>query len=171
MNPTTYYIEVPSPLGPLGLRATARGLTGLYMEEHRHGPVASERTGWTRDDTPFAEVHRQLDEYFSGSRTMFNLPLDYEAIGGSLFQRRVWAALMEIPYGETTTYGELARRIGQPAAVRAVGLANGRNPVSLIVPCHRVIGSSGKLTGYGGGMERKGILLALESRGRGGMLL
>ena len=166
-----YYTEIASPLGTLGLRASAHGLTGLYMEEHRHGPGPAERAGWTRDDAPFAQVRVQLEEYFAGSRTVFDLPLDHDAIGGSAFQRRVWAALLEIPYGETTTYGELARRIGQPAAVRAVGLANGRNPVSLVVPCHRVIGASGKLTGYGGGMERKGVLLALESRSRGGGLL
>ena len=172
MNHTThYYTEIVSPLGTIGLRATTRGLTGLYMEEHRHGPAASERAGWTRDAGPFAEACTQLAEYFAGRRTEFDLALDREGIGGTVFQRRVWAALEEIPYGETISYGELARRIGQPAAVRAVGLANGRNPVSVVVPCHRVIGSGGKLTGYGGGMERKSVLLALEARGRGGLLL
>lgn len=170
-QPVHYYTEIASPLGTLGLRATASGLTGLFMEAHRHGPGPDERAGWTRDEAPFARVREQLEEYFAGSRTVFDVPLDHEAIGGSAFQRRVWAALLNIPYGETISYGELARRVGQPAAVRAVGLANGRNPVSLIVPCHRVVGSGGKLTGYGGGMERKGVLLALELRGRGELLL
>lgn len=171
MNISHYYTEIDSPLGTVGLRATARGLTGLYMEEHRHGPGPTERAGWTRDDAPFARARVQIDEYFAGKRTAFDLALDHEGIGGTEFQRRVWAALMDIPYGETISYGELARRIGQPAAVRAVGLANGRNPVSLIVPCHRVIGAGGKLTGYGGGMARKSLLLALETRARGGLLL
>ena len=170
MNQTLYYIDVPSPIGTILLRATARGLTGLYMEEHRHGPDPQARAEWKRDTAPFASVQGQLEEYFAGSRTAFDVALDREGMGGSPFQRQVWAALLQIPYGETITYGELARRIGQPAAVRAVGLANGRNPVSLIVPCHRVIGASGKLTGYGGGMDRKRALLALESRGRAGEL-
>ncbi len=169
-QPTHYYTEIASPLGTIGLRATAHGMTGLYMEEHRHGPDLAERAGWTRDDVPFAQARLQLAEYFAGTRTVFDLALDRDAIGGTAFQRRVWAALLEIPYGETISYGELARRIGQPAAVRAVGLANGRNPVSVVVPCHRVIGASGRLTGYGGGMERKSTLLALEARARGGEL-
>ncbi len=165
MKLALYYIEVASPIGTLLLRATARGLTGLFMEEHRRGPDPLERAGWTRDEAPFVAVRGQLEEYFAGARTNFDVALDHEAIGGSPFQRQVWAELGRVRYGETITYGELARRIGQPAAVRAVGLANGRNPVSLIVPCHRVIGASGKLTGYGGGTERKRALLALESRG------
>ena len=170
MNHALYYTEVASPLGTILLRGTARGLTGLYMEEHRHGPRLEERAGWTRDDAPFATVRGQLQEYFAGTRTTFDVALDREALGGSPFQRQVWAALLGILYGETITYGELARRIGQPAAVRAVGLANGRNPVSVIVPCHRVVGAGGKLTGYGGGMDRKRALLDLESRGRAGEL-
>ncbi len=163
-----YYTEIASPLGTILLRGTARGLTGLYMEEHRHGPRPEERAGWTRDDGPFATVREQLEEYFAGTRTAFDVALDREALAGSPFQRQVWAALPDIPYGETITYGELARRIGQPAAVRAVGLANGRNPVSVIVPCHRVVGAGGRLTGYGGGTDRKRALLHLESRGRAG---
>ncbi len=171
-QPAHFYTETPSPLGTILLRASARGLTGLYMEQHRHGPALEAREGWTRDDAPFAQVRAQLDEYFAGTRTGFDLVLDHDAIGGTAFQRRVWAALGDIAYGETVSYGELARRIGQPAAVRAVGLANGRNPVSIVVPCHRVIGSGGKLTGYGGGMERKSALLALEARAGGdGFLL
>ncbi len=170
-NATHYYTEFESPLGTILVRGTAHGLTGLYMEEHRHGPSAAERAGWTHDEAPFAAARVQLAEYFAGTRTVFDLALDREAMGGTAFQRRVWSALLEIPYGETISYGGLARRIGQPAAVRAVGLANGRNPVSVIVPCHRVVGSGGKLTGYGGGMERKSVLLALEARGWGGLLL
>ena len=170
-NAAHYYTEIASPLGTILVRATARGLTGLYMEEHRHGPSPAERARWTRDEMPFTEARAQLAEYFAGRRTVFDLALDREAMGGTAFQQRVWSALLDIPYGETISYGELARRIGQPAAVRAVGLANGRNPMSVIVPCHRVVGSGGKLTGYGGGMERKSVLLALEARGCGGLLL
>ena len=164
MNTTHYYTEIPSPVGLLSLRATARGLTGLYMREHRHGPSDDERTGWQRDDACFADARAQLDEYFAGRRTVFDLPLDGEGIGGTSFQRRVWTALADIAHGETISYGELARRIGQVTAVRAVGLANGRNPVSIIVPCHRVIGANGTLTGYSGGMDRKRFLLDLEAR-------
>ena len=165
------YTETGSPLGTIFLRGTARGLTGLYMEDHRHGPGQAERAAWTRDDAPFAEARAQLAEYFAGTRQAFELALDRAAMGGTAFQQRVWTALTEIPYGETISYGELARRIGQPAAVRAVGLANGRNPLSVIVPCHRVVGASGQLTGYGGGTDRKSVLLALEARGRDGWLL
>ncbi len=104
----------------------------------------------------------QLAAYFAGNLKVFTVRIDREALGGTDFQRRVWAGLEAIPYGVTISYGELARRLGQPAAVRAVGLANGRNPLSIIVPCHRVIGANGKLTGYGGGMERKQFLLELE---------
>ena len=171
MNTTPFYTEIDSPLGAILLRGTARGLTGLFMEQHLRGPGAAERAGWTRAEAPFAAARVQLAEYFVGTRTAFDLALDCEAMGGTPFQRRVWTALLDIPYGETISYGELARRVGQPLAVRAVGLANGRNPLSVIVPCHRVIGAGGQLTGYGGGTERKRALLALEARGRGGFLL
>ena len=164
MKSPCYHTEIPSPLGPLTLLGTERGLTGLFMPEHRHGPVESGRARWQRDDGRFAAARAQLGEYFAGERTGFDLPLDTEGIGGTVFQRRVWTALSEIGYGETISYGELARRIGQAAAVRAVGLANGRNPVSIIVPCHRVLGANGTLTGYGGGMDRKRRLLDLEAR-------
>src|SRR5205807_5632410 len=117
--------------------------------------------GWRADRGAFADVSRQLAEYFAGDRTAFNVPL---AAGGTPFQRAVWEGLQDIPYGETVSYGELARRIGRPSAVRAVGLANGRNPIAVIVPCHRVIGADGTLTGYGGGIERKRLLLELETR-------
>ena len=162
----TFYTETNSPLGRLLLRGTADCLTGIYMENHLRGP-ADPAVG-TRDDTRFADARAQLAEYFDGKRTAFDLPLDRAA--GTVFQRQVWRALLDIPYGETITYGELARRIGQPAAVRAVGLANGSNPLSVVVPCHRVVGTGGKLTGYGGGLENKRRLLALEAQHRPGGL-
>jgi methylated-DNA-[protein]-cysteine S-methyltransferase len=147
-----------SPIGELTLAGDGDALTGLYMTDHRHRPPLP--AGARRDDAAFARAREQLRGYFAGERTEFDLALDP---GGTAFQREVWRALLEIPYGETTTYGELARRIGRPGASRAVGLANGRNPISIVVPCHRVIGSSGALTGYGGGMERKRFLLDLET--------
>ncbi len=171
MTTTHFCTEFPSPVGVVNLRGTAAGLTGVYMEAHRHGPTLEERSGWLRDDARFAAARSQLEEYFAGRRTVFDLPLDLAGTGGTAFQRRVWAALGDIPYGATISYGELARRIGQPAAVRAVGLANGRNPLSIIVPCHRVVGASGALTGYGGGMTRKRALLDLEARTSGRTLL
>ena len=151
---------VDSPVGPLTLVATDGGLAGLYMVEHRHRPPIE--TFGDLDPEPFAAVAAQLEEYFEGRRTDFDLPLAY---GGTPFQRAVWAALREIPYGQTISYAELAERIGRPTASRAVGLANGKNPISIIVPCHRVIGSGGDLTGYGGGLERKRHLLDFEHGG------
>jgi methylated-DNA-[protein]-cysteine S-methyltransferase len=128
------------------------------MEQHRHrAPLHPDAV---RDARPFAEARWQLAQYFAGERTAFDLRL---APAGTPFQREVWDALLAIPYGQTVSYGELAHRIGRPAASRAVGLANGRNPISIVVPCHRVIGSSGSLTGYGGGIDRKRFLLALET--------
>lgn len=157
-----YFTEISSPLGILSLRGTDAGLTGIFMEDHRHGPANQERAGWQRDAGRFVEAAEQLAEYFAGRRRTFDVPLDRETPGSTEFQRRVWTALDQVRYGETISYGELARRIGQPAAVRAVGLANGKNPLSIIVPCHRVIGASGQLTGYGGGTARKRWLLDLE---------
>ncbi len=159
-----YHAEMDSPLGTLTLRGTERGLTGVFMAEHRGGPAVGEGEDGRREEGLLEHARRQLTEYFTGDRRVFDLEIDGGAVGGTDFQRRVWAALGEIAYGETVSYGELARRIGQPAAVRAVGLANGRNPLSIVVPCHRVIGAGGALTGYGGGMERKRWLLDLESR-------
>ena len=158
-----YYTEASSPLGTLCFCGTDRGLVGLYMENHRHGPSVAERAGWSREDDRFTDARQQLAEYLSGRRRTFDLIVDHDATGGTEFQRRVWAVLRTIPYGTTISYGEIARRLGQPAAVRAVGLANGRNPLSIIVPCHRVVGSGGLLTGYGGGMARKRWLLDLEA--------
>ncbi len=159
---TIYFTEFNSPIGVLSLRGTERGLTGIFMETHRHGPAEAERLGWQQNDRLFAEARRQLNEYFAGRRQVFALAMDRDALAGTTFQRRVWLALESIPYGVTISYGELARRIEQPTAVRAVGLANGRNPLSIVVPCHRVIGANGTLTGYGGGLERKRWLLELE---------
>ena len=115
---------------------------------------------WAESRAPFKEAVRQLDAYFAGRLRQFDLPL---ATGGTAFQQRVWRALRDIPYGETVSYGELARHIERPAAVRAVGAANGQNPISIVIPCHRVIGADGSLTGYGGGLERKRHLLDLEA--------
>ena len=151
-----------SPVGPLTLVALDGKLSGLYMNLQQHRPP--EATFGEPDPTPFTEVIRQLDEYFSGQRTEFDLPMN---LVGTPFQRTVWAALREIPYGETWSYGQLAERIGRPGAARAVGLANGRNPIGIIVPCHRVVGASGDLTGYGGGLERKQHLLDFERRQHG----
>jgi len=152
------YGGVESPIGDLLLLGDGRALRGLYMTGGRR-PVRID-SAWERCDEAFAAVRVQLGEYFAGERTRFDVPIEME---GTRFQRRVWRELEEIPYGETISYGELARRVEQPSAARAVGLANGRNPISVIVPCHRVIGANGSLTGYGGGMARKRILLGLES--------
>jgi len=164
---------IASPVGPLTLTATGGVLSHLHMVEQRHSPPdpaeatpdpadsAADPADSAADRVGLAEVVGQLSSYFGGELTRFDLPL---ALHGTEFQLRVWAALQEIPYGETITYGELAREIGQPSASRAVGLANGRNPIAIIVPCHRVVGADGTLTGYGGGLERKQMLLDLERR-------
>jgi methylated-DNA-[protein]-cysteine S-methyltransferase len=156
----TLYTYYDSPVQPLLLTSDGTSLTGLYMVEHRHGPEVGADWIEQPDALPFAETKRQLALYFAGQLTEFDLPL---APQGTEFQQKVWQELRRIPYGATLSYGELARRIGSPNASRAVGLANGRNPISIIVPCHRVIGASGKLVGYGGGLSRKEILLALEA--------
>jgi methylated-DNA-[protein]-cysteine S-methyltransferase len=151
------YTLQDSPIGELLLLGDGEVLHGLYMQEGRK-PVKP-RPDWERRDEAFAAARDQLGEYFAGTRTTFDLPL---VLSGDAFQARVWAELQRIPYGETVSYGHVAREIGRPDAARAVGLANGRNPISVIVPCHRVIGSDGSLTGYGGGLERKRLLLELE---------
>jgi methylated-DNA-[protein]-cysteine S-methyltransferase len=157
------HVVVDSPIGPLTLVAADGQITGLYMDAQRHRP-GEEVVGRAGDPAaePFATAADQLARYFAGQLTEFELPL---APAGTRFQRAVWDALRQIPYGETWSYGQLASKIGNPAAVRAVGLANGRNPIALVVPCHRVIGADGSLTGYGGGLDRKRFLLDLESRG------
>jgi methylated-DNA-[protein]-cysteine S-methyltransferase len=148
---------VDSAVGPLTLVAVDGVLAGLYMNRQRHRPPAE--VFGEPDDEPFTEAASQLRAYFDGRRTGFDLPM---VLKGTPFQRRVWEALCDIPYGETVTYGRLAARIGQPPAARAVGLANGKNPIGIIVPCHRVVGSAGDLTGYGGGLATKRRLLDLE---------
>jgi methylated-DNA-[protein]-cysteine S-methyltransferase len=152
------FTTVDSPLGELLLVGDGHDLHALSMLAGRR-PLAI-APGWTRADDRFADVREQLAGYFGGERADFDVPL---ALDGTQFQNRVWQALQEIPYGETISYGELARRTGKSSAARAVGLANGSNPIAVIVPCHRVIGANGALTGYGGGMERKRLLLDLEA--------
>jgi len=171
---TTVFTPWPSPIGDLLLVGevpdAGRGgapdtrtagrlaiLRGLYLPDHRRGPAVD--PAWRRDPAAFADVGAALDAYFADGATTFDLPLD---LRGSAFQRAVWVALRAIPPGETITYAELARRIGRPGAARAVGSAVARNPVSIVVPCHRVVGSDGSLTGYAGGVERKQWLLAHE---------
>lgn len=154
---TRQHTVIDSPYGDLTLVATDGVLAGLYMTEQRHRPP--EETFGEPDPRPFGETVRQLEAYFVGELTEFDLPMHLD---GTPFQRSVWAELERIPYGETRSYGELAEQLGKPGASRAVGLANGKNPVGIIVPCHRVVGASGSLTGYGGGLERKQRLLDFE---------
>ena len=154
----TRHTIVDTTLGPVTIVGGAAGIQGLSYAEHRPAPDPA-RFG-DRDDAALADASTQLLEYLAGERTAFDLALDPV---GTPFQLRVWEALRAIPYGETRTYGWLAASIGQPTAVRAVGLANSRNPISIVVPCHRVVGASGALTGYAGGIECKRTLLDLES--------
>ncbi|MET9620678.1 MULTISPECIES: methylated-DNA--[protein]-cysteine S-methyltransferase [unclassified Streptomyces] len=156
--PLVQHTVVDSPYDPLTLVAVDGVLSRMYMTDQRHRPP--EETFGEPDPRPFGEAIRQLDAYFAGELTEFDLPL---RLDGTEFQLRVWEQLRRIPYGETRTYGELAEALGSPGASRAVGLANGKNPVTIIVPCHRVIGAGGSLTGYGGGLSRKQRLLAFES--------
>jgi methylated-DNA-[protein]-cysteine S-methyltransferase len=156
MSMTKHYL-MESPLGTLTLVNTDGILSGLYLPDHKRGPKP-EALG-ERAHRGFEQAGSEMQEYFEGKRTVFTLPLAAE---GTDFQRRVWELLRGIPYGETRTYAQLADAIGNRAAIRAVGLANGRNPISIVVPCHRVIGSDGGLTGYAGGLERKSFLLELE---------
>lgn len=150
---------IDSPIGPLTLVADDGALAGLYMAEHRHRPVID----GPRDDAVLPDVREQLAAYFRRDLKDFDVSL---RVAGTPFQQAVWAALRTIPYGESWSYGRLAAAVGRPRAARAVGLANGRNPVSIVVPCHRVVGSTGSLTGYGGGLERKKWLLDLEAARR-----
>jgi methylated-DNA-[protein]-cysteine S-methyltransferase len=188
-NMTTYYTYLDNPFQTLLLTSDGRMLTGLFLVEQNKGQqVGAERSidgalpsgrrsnlqafrhsgsiqigaDWVRHDesAPFMEAKRQLTAYFHGELKAFDLPL---RLCGTEFQQRVWEELRRIPYGSTISYGELAQRVGNPNASRAVGLANGRNPISIVVPCHRVIGANGKLTGYSGGVARKEALLALEA--------
>jgi methylated-DNA-[protein]-cysteine S-methyltransferase len=152
------YRTIDSPIGLLTLAGRDGVLTNLRMVDQTYEP---KRADWTLDNNAFAGAAKQLGEYFAGERLDFDVELD---LGGTQFQQRVWKALLTIPYSETRSYGEIAGQIGAPGAARAVGLANGHNPIAIIVPCHRVIGASGKLTGYGGGLDRKQTLLSLEKQ-------
>jgi O-6-methylguanine DNA methyltransferase len=155
---TLQYEDVDSPVGRLRLIASGQSLVGIWFSQGRD--AARGASGMVQDSSPVLECTRaQLGEYFAGERHEFNLPLDPR---GTEFQRRVWQRLLHIPYGETTTYGALARELGDPGASRAVGLANGSNPIPIVIPCHRVIGADGSLTGFGGGLPIKAALLELE---------
>ncbi|HKD38261.1 MAG TPA: methylated-DNA--[protein]-cysteine S-methyltransferase [Pirellulales bacterium] len=159
MTAKSLYSYIDSPLGRLIVRGDGQFVTGLFMPHHKgwRGPDDT----WQLTDELFASIREQLTEYFAGERQVFTVPLK---LAGTAFQRTVWRELMQIPFGATITYAQLAQRIGQPAASRAVGHANGRNPISILVPCHRVIGANGKLTGYAGGIDRKQWLLDWERR-------
>jgi methylated-DNA-[protein]-cysteine S-methyltransferase len=152
------YRTIDSPIGLLTLAGRDGVLRNLRMVDQTYEP---NRADWTLDNSAFADATKQLGAYFAGERLDFEVEFD---LGGTQFQQRVWKALLTIPYGETRSYGEIAGQIGAPGAARAVGLANGHNPIAIIVPCHRVIGASGKLTGYGGGLDRKQTLLSLEKQ-------
>jgi methylated-DNA-[protein]-cysteine S-methyltransferase len=154
-KPGLKYSYVDTPIGAILIAGDGTFIIETYFAGARPKP------GWIRDDEAFAEAASQLRAYFAGDRKGFDLPL---APRGTEFQRSVWSALLEIPYGQTTTYSAIAETISRPAAVRAVGAANGANPIPIIIPCHRVIGANGSLTGFGGGLEVKRQLLALEAR-------
>jgi methylated-DNA-[protein]-cysteine S-methyltransferase len=154
------FTQIESPVGPLLLAADDTGLRSIEFVNGRRNPAHPD-PGWREDPERLQDPIRQLNAYFAGDLEAFDLPL---APAGTAFQLAVWRSLREIPYGETISYGELARRLGNPNASRAVGLANGSNPIPIVIPCHRVIGSNGKLTGYGGGLPIKEKLLALERR-------
>ena len=170
MTAARTHAVIDSPIGPLTLIGRDGRLVGVLMEDMAHEPDhATLGDAVPVDSQPvLAAAADQLDAYFRGELTSFNLPVKLD---GTPFQQTVWSELRDIPYGETLSYGELAMRIGQPSAARAVGLANGRNPVAIVVPCHRVIGADGSLTGYGGGMDRKRFLLGLEQRVSGQTLV
>jgi methylated-DNA-[protein]-cysteine S-methyltransferase len=153
----TFLSKLLTPIGRLLLVARGEALSGVIIEDHAGAPL--DDAGWVQDEARLRRARAQLTEYFEGVRTSFDLPM---ATVGTPFQRRVWSALQTIPFGETITYGELARRVGSPGAARAVGRANATNPLPIVVPCHRVIGKDGSLTGYAGGEERKRWLLEHE---------
>ena len=149
-----------TPVGKLLIAGDENGLRHVSFEKsHYSAPTTKPGNDWQRCDQPFTETLQQLKAYFSGKLRAFDLPMAAE---GTEFQRRVWKALCAVPYGVTASYGEVAKSVGNPAASRAVGLANGRNPIAIIIPCHRIIGRSGKLVGYGGGLHHKQTLLRLE---------
>ncbi|PJN22715.1 cysteine methyltransferase [Kitasatospora sp. CB02891] len=159
-GPVRYTLS-PSPVEDLLLVGDGRSILGIYMTEQLYGPEIG--PDWVRDPGLFKEAERQLDAYFALELRVFDLPL---APRGTAFQRTVWRELTRLPYGVTTSYGAIAADLGRPSAARAVGMANGRNPVGIVIPCHRVVGSDGSLTGYGGGLPRKRRLLDMERRNR-----
>ena len=164
MSLTFTRMRAPNPVGELVITASDAAITGIYFQTSRRGPPPTHQAAWRQATTgPAAELlaraREQLEEYFAGTRETFELPL--EALG-SAFEHRVWIALRQIPYGTTTSYGALAKQLGDKHATRAVGLANGKNPIPIIVPCHRVLGSKGELTGFGGGLDTKRWLLEHE---------
>jgi methylated-DNA-[protein]-cysteine S-methyltransferase len=156
-TPLRSFDSVPTPLGPVLVVFSGDDLVGLYFDDHARTPARSGRKGGPA--ASLGSLTDQLDEYFGGARTRFDIPLRF---AGTPFQDAVWSALVEIPFGQTSTYARLAEAIGRPRAARAVGAANGQNPISIVVPCHRLIGASGDLTGYGWGLDRKRSLLELE---------
>jgi methylated-DNA-[protein]-cysteine S-methyltransferase len=156
---TDKFKTIPSPVGTLTLVASDAGLAAILWEDDRPGRVQLGELEEAPDHPVLVETERQLTGYFAGARDAFDLPLDFR---GTDFQKKVWAALLTIPFGETRSYGEVARQIGRPSASRAVGAANGRNPISIIAPCHRVIGTNGALTGFAGGLAAKQLLLGIE---------
>ena len=160
MSMTLYWREVESPVGKLKLVASSTALVAVLWEQERPNRVKLDEMKFDPRHPVLIEAERQLAEYFSGARTEFALPLEPR---GSEFQKKVWQALREIPFGKTRSYRDLAKAIGSAKAVRAVGAANGKNPLSIVVPCHRVIGANGALTGFAGGLEAKAKLLALEA--------
>jgi methylated-DNA-[protein]-cysteine S-methyltransferase len=160
MDRIVFYRQLSSPLGKLLLTSDGRTVTGLFMTRLAEESAPELDARWKKDDGPFREVCAQLEAYFEGEATSFDVPMDP---AGTTFQRRVWRELCAIPYGTAISYMELARRIGRPTASRAVGGANGKNPISIIVPCHRVIAADGTLGGYGGGLDRKRWLLGHEA--------
>ena len=159
---TLAFTILPSPVGELTLVAGDQGLVAILWPDDDPGRVRLDRRAERSEHPVLVETVRQLRAYFAGERERFDVPLDFR---GTDFQKQVWAALLTIPFGETRSYGEIARAIGRPSAVRAVGAANGRNPISIVAPCHRVIGTNGSLTGFAGGLAAKEMLLGLEGAG------
>jgi methylated-DNA-[protein]-cysteine S-methyltransferase len=169
MSVQTYFTVLPSPIGELlmtGADDPQFAITGLYMTGQRYEPML--RPEWVRDDNRFADAEKQLDAYFGGDLTEFDLPL---AAHGSEFQRAVWTALLDIPLGVTRAYGQVAQQVADKSKTRAVAAAIGRNPIGIVVPCHRVVGADGSLTGYAGGLDRKRWLLDHEARVSGAVLV
>jgi methylated-DNA-[protein]-cysteine S-methyltransferase len=163
MNETIRYDRMATPLGTMLLIARGDALVGIHFDDERYVPAIEPDWRHTPDDPLLGAARDQLEQYFAGERTRFDLPL---ASSGTPFQRAVWQAIAAVPHGATISYGELARRIGRPSSVRAAGAATGRNRWTIVVPCHRIVGAGGALTGYAGGLERKRALLALEAQCR-----